>query len=274
MENEMPQWTGWKEISIPSELVGDSITKGDGYYKKEYRYIKMPLGYGYDGYVFLISEKLLVQFDYLDQMHYYVKICDDMTFELFYDPKLREDKKRYKRWKLTVHELFDRIIEQYKDGIFQKEYAMQQEKKAQKEKRDKSIIGTIVCGRYTGNLYGNIYEEYRYQDYLTSFFKCDAGTYSNQKFSKVQNVNLEFVIIKNISKYHFLLHEELINAFINEYETYANIKDILEHQLMHSKNHNTGTEDILEKQLENCIQAMEEVKKRLISRITELVEKK
>lgn len=258
----------WKDIVINNELIGEKITKGSGYFEKEYRYIKVPTGYGYDGYVFLLSEKLVNQSS--DNNSWWFSICNDMKIELFYDPELREEGKRYNRHKMTGYDIVEKIFKQY-EVDFKKECEERLlSKRIAKEKRDKSNIGTVVCGNYTGNFYGNSYNNYNYQNSLSAFFLSSSGTYSNHMFLKVQNVKHEFVILK-MSKYHFVLYEEIINAYLNEYDMYKNMAVTITKRLAVQRKTVIHTEFIAKEQLDNCLAAMKKVRQLLQERLENLL---
>lgn len=87
MENNL-NWSGWRNIEISNELIGDTVEKGSGYWKKEYTYINIPTGYGYDGYIFLLSNNCV--HDNFGNEHLwfsYFSICHDMKIELIYNPE-------------------------------------------------------------------------------------------------------------------------------------------------------------------------------------------
>lgn len=266
MESEPNKY--WKEISVDSELIGEKITKGSGYYEKEYRYIKIPTGYGYDGYVFLLAESIVGHIAELNS--WWFSVCDDMKIELFYDPELREAGKRYKRYKITGYELVENIFKEYERDIEKECEERIKAERAAKEKRDRANIGTVICGRYTGNIYGNEYNNYNYQKHLCAFFRSEAGTYSNHKYSKVHNVDREFVIME-MNKHHFLQLEDIINAYIGEYEMYKNMYETLTKHLERPKKIVTHTDDIAKEQLSLCQAAKDQVKIKLQERLEELL---
>lgn len=103
MQENENEWYGWKDIELDSNLIGDTINKGSGIFEKEYTYIKIPAGYGYDGYCFLLSSRCV--------HNTYFSICHDMKIELIFDPELRENGKKYKRYSLVGRELNNRIQE-------------------------------------------------------------------------------------------------------------------------------------------------------------------
>jgi len=145
------------------------------------------------------------------------------------------------------------------------------EDQVKKEKRDRTKIGTVICGRYTGNIYSINNVKYRTQNYLTSFFMSDTYTYSNHMFDKVKNIQREFVIMK-MSKYQFLRFEDIINAYIADYEMYKNMYEGLDERI--SQAHTdviTKTEDIAEEHAVRCKEAMGEIKNRLNTRLKELL---
>ena len=259
----------WKDIVVSADLIGEKITKGSGYFEKEYRYIKVPANYGYDNYVFFLSEKLVNQSS--DNNSWWFSICNDMKIELFYDPLLRKDGKRYVRHKMTGHDLVENIFKHY-EVDFKKECEDRfQTERAKKEKNDKANIGTVICGRYTGNIYGDVDNRYNSQSYLSAFFQSTSGTYSNHNFSKVQNVDQEFIVMK-MSKYHFLQYEEIINAYVKEYDMYKDMADTLDKHIKKSKKIVTRTENIATEQLSHCNFAIEKVKKALFERLNELLQ--
>lgn len=265
----MCKWTGWKDVDISKDLIGATITKGSGYYAKEYFHIKIPSGYGYDGYVFLLSKKIVGYSS--DDDEGWFSICDDMNIELFYDPDLRETGKRYPRYKMTGYDLYENIFKKYEDFLYEERQTQRLAETAAKEKRERANIGTVVCGRYLGNIYGYLRSgnNYQSQDYLCSFFKSNAGVYSNHEFQKVQNVKVEFPVMK-ISKYHFLRYEAQINDFIREYELYKNMMEKLTGLLATRNKNPIGTEDITNKHLLLCESSVKEIKERLISFLKEV----
>lgn len=268
MEEEL-KWYGWKDITVPRKLIGETFTRGSGTWQKEYTYIFIPKGYGYDNYCFLLADSLVHLYSG-NSDEYWFSICHDMKIELFYSPEHREEGKKYKRYKLTGYQLFEEIFDEYETNFAWESAERLRKEQEKKDKRDKKNMGTVICGQYTGNVYGSIYNEYQYQDYLTSFFKSEGGAYSNKKFNKVQNVKREFKIME-MSKYHFLEYEDIINAYLNEYEMYKKMYDQLNTYLDRPKKIVTKTEDIAKEQAAYCKKAMEEVKQRLQKRITVLL---
>lgn len=281
------EWYGWKDIEIPIDLTGDNVTKGSGTWEKEYTYIKVPHGYGYDGYCFLLSSTCVHYGTGKDS--WWFSICHDMKIELIYDPELRESGKRYKRYKLTGRELFNNIFKDYEVN-FKKEYEERRKREeTEKEIKDRKNIGTIVAGRYTGNVYQNKNEKYRSEYALKAYFSGNKTmTYSNKKFDKVRNIKEEFVICENISKYHFLKYEDIINAFLLDIDTHMDICNTLETRLKRKREFSnyhrslkrvykefsvtTNTENIIESHIEYCKGCIEEIKQKLQERVTKLLE--
>lgn len=258
---------GWKDIELEYDLIGEQFTKGSGMWEKNYRYISIPNGYGYDNYVFMLSEKLICLEPDSNNLSYF-SVCDDMNFELLYNPSLRETGKKYKRYKLSAKELYKKIFEPYESVLEQ----IKDEAREKINNRNRSKIGKIICGRYTGNIYGTPYNKYNYQNSFCSFFTMDRHIFSNNTFEKVQNVQVEFVIIDNISKYDFLRYESLINEYISDYNLYFNMYLQLTIQL-NRNGEKIQTTDVTEHLAETTKEAMETVKERLHSTLLVLSQK-
>ena len=284
--NEKNYWI-WKDIDVSTEQIGETIKKGSGTWEKEYTYIKIPKGYGYDNYCFLLSDNC-VHFS-TSTKDYYISINSSMKIELVYDPELRETDKKYKRYKLTGEELFEQVFKDYEIN-FAREYEERTKKEAlQKEKRDKSIIGTIYCGIYEGNVYCGVEPKYMHDFELKSYFSGNRhSTYMNSKFQKVQNVQIKFVIKKNVSRYDFLKYENIINAYLSEIEIFVNMQEVLKKKYLYKTDWKerekhlgkierkkydvkTDTEDILEAEIDGLEERINELKIRMTSRLNELI---
>lgn len=273
----------WKDISISEELIGETIEKGKDMWKKEYTYIMLPKGYGYDGYCFLLSDNCVHDG--------YISINSDMKIELFYAPDKREEDKKYKRYKLTGKELFDKVFKDYEVN-YERKYAERVKKEAlAKEKRDKSIIGTIYCGVYQGNAYNDMDFKYTKDMTMKAYFSANgSSTYMNSKFQKVQNMKIKFVIKKEVSRYNFWRCEEIINAYLYEIETFETSLNILKSiykrktdwkereklgKILRTQYQiRTNTEDIIKEEMESLERHIEELKKRMLSRLNELLTNK
>ena len=196
----------WITIRLDDEdLIGKTIEKGSGWYKKEYVYIKIPKGYGYDNYCFLLSKKCIVD--------NYIDIAENMNIELIYDNDFREAGKRYARYKFSGKELQEKIFELYEDDC----YAIKEKKHADKIKRNKEKLGNCICGIYQGN--NSLFDhelKYRKDDFYTAYFRYN-NRYSNQHFSRVENVKVIFSIDIEISKNDFDELEKDINKYLGWY---------------------------------------------------------
>lgn len=268
----------WKDIEINNELIGDTIKKGSGYYEKEYVYIKIPNGCGYDNYGFWLSSNCV----HIEKTTTYISICFDMKIELIYDNEKREVGKKYKRYKMTGEELFDNILKDYEIN-FQKEWLERERvKQEKKEQNNKKNIGKIVCGIYKGNYSVFDYDNhYRRDEIFRAYFKSKGGRYSNKKFQKIENVKVYFDIVENISKYEFELLENIINAYLIEYNVYYDRVKAYEKSLeiKYTKTELkcrpelrvcTDLEDINEHIYEENKKAMEEIKVRMLKRIEKI----
>lgn len=269
---EEKQWIGWKDISIEQILIGDTVTKGKDIWQKNYTYICIPTGYGYDGYCFLLSSKCVGET--------YFSICNDMHIELFKHPEQREPGKKYPRYKMDGYELFEKIFRDYEIN-FEAEYLKRLKKEEQdKEHREKSIKGKCICGIYTGNIYGNSYNGYIYDAKCRAFFASDEGcTYQNKKFQKVKNVNCHFVVC-DMTKYEFSKWEDIINAYLEEYDFYYYQAEALRKHIEKSKNKSkiemkyhpeclvrTDIEDLHTDMLVKLEEIMQKIRERLKNRI-------
>lgn len=137
MENQEKKWYGWKDIEIDKELIGDTIEKGSGVWVKEYCYINIPDGHGYDNYSFLLSANC-VHYAIKKESHSYFSIADDMNIELVYNPEKRETEKRYKRYKMTGYELFENIFKEYEINFKEASRIRLEKERLEKEKREKN----------------------------------------------------------------------------------------------------------------------------------------
>lgn len=276
----MGDWL-WKDIDIKLENLGETIVKGKNMWAKDYTYIFLPKGYGYDNYCFLLSDKCVHISS--DKKSAYISICATMNIDLIYNPKLREEDKKYQRHKLTGEELFDRVYCDYEKTIIADSIKRQKKEKEERIKRYKRTKGKIICGKYTGNAYGNLDGKYRCQRYYSSFFKGDDfTTYSNSKFDKVHNVEELYTIIDNVSRYEYIQSEEIINAYIREMEMLREMKIAIDTHLEKKHNFNlpkterslyrvvTKTDSILKEQSEMLDVAIEKIKEEMLQRIDTL----
>lgn len=278
------QWYGWKDIELSGELVGETIKKGSGMWEKEYTYIKIPNGYGYDNYCFLLSDKCV---HINSDNTWYFSICHDMKLELVYDTELREEGKRYKRYQMTGYDLFETIFKDYELKFIEEMEKRFREAVARKEKLNKANQGKVICGIYTGNVYAHIDPKYQSNLSLRAYFIGDNNsTYCNHKYDKIRNVNRVCVIYEGISKHQFLQWEDIINAYLQDYEVLYKVRLDIERHLVLKKEKNisklllkytpellvvTDTEEILQKQIEICKESMEAIKLKLTERITQLI---
>jgi hypothetical protein len=250
------KWYGWKDISIPNNLIGETIKKGSGIFEKEYTYINIPPGYGYDNYCFLLSSSIVHESS--NGKEHWFSICHDMKIELFYSPDAREEGKRYKRYKLTGYELFENIFDSYETDFIADMVAREKKKAEEKEKRDKKTYGKIVCGIYKGNVYSELDPRYRSENIVKAYFYT-GSSYSNSKFSKVQNVKREFVIAENVSKQTYIELEELLNKSLSEYMFYVTSLASVEAYIVNSP----ITLDNFHRMRGICTESIEEIKEHM-----------
>lgn len=278
---------GWKEIMVPPKLIGEEVKKGSGIFEKEYTYVKIPSGCGYDNYCFLLSSNCVHLG--VDRDKWWFSINSDMKIELIYDPELREAGKRYKRYKLSGYELYEQIYKEYEINFERESIERLRREQKKRDKRNKANIGRIVCGIYEGNSYCDVQLKYMGEHTLKAYFiGNDQSTYANSKFDKVRNVKVDFTVYENISKYNFLQYEAIINAYLMKYEMFKEIYEKLNNNLnrieekqvsrlvrKHTPEYGvvTFTDDLIEKQIKSSKEAMEEVKNRLKERISKLLEK-
>lgn len=271
-ENEKrEEWYGWKDIMVSGSLIGDTVKKGKDIWEKEYRFIKIPSGYGYDGYCFVLSEKL-VHSPVLKKDNWWFSICHDMNIELIYLPELREDGKRYKRFKLSGRELVNEIFGEYEVDFHKQSEERLRKERERKEKRDKKNDGKIVCGIYTGNNFGRLRGDTRYigSSDAKAFFSSYGGAdfrYSNSVYEKVENVSVLFEIRANVSKYDFLQVEEIINMYLEHIGYFTEMKSETEKHLksrMMRKEHDITMQiapayDLLGSEMDDVIGRLKEV---------------
>ena len=279
MQENEKEWYGWKDIELDSNLIGDTINKGSGIFEKEYTYIKIPAGYGYDGYCFLLSSRCV--------HNTYFSICHDMKIELIFDTELREKGKKYKRYSLDGRELFNNIFESYEANFIEEYIERAKKQQEEKEKSDKKKIGRCVCGLYRGN--NSLFDSdnrYMPEDSYKAFFQLkDGSRFANKKFQKIENVKVIFEICASISKYEFDRCEDIINAYLKDFQEYYDTIKKLEKKLevkrysRYSKSEmkynpsvlvKTNLDDITEQIIAANKKAMNTVQERLQERLSEL----
>lgn len=284
--SETDDWYGWKDIKVSCSLIGDSIKKGSGGWEKEYTYIKIPHGYGYDNYCFLLSSAC-VHYS-ASEDYWWFSVCHDMKIELIYDVELREQGKRYKRYKLSGRELFNTVFKDYEVNFAKESEEKAKKDKAMKEQKDKSVKGQIVCAKYRGNFHSFGDVHYRRDTCFKAYFMgYNNSTYCNHQYDKVRNVKVEFVIFDNISKHEFFQYETIINAYLSDFDMYMGMLQSLEDRLRridtirHANKAviranqeflvTTGLEDIVENHILFCKQSIDDIKIRLHDRIEDLL---
>lgn len=200
----------WQDILIGSDLIGESIDRGTGYYKKSYTYIFVP-GENYKGYCFLLSSNCVYE--------NLISIKDNMNIELFMHPDNKADNKKYKRYRMTGAELIENILGPYEDNLYV-ERAKRQREEAEKQKSlDKKKKGNIVYGHY----YGSIYDQT--DNFRDFFFHSSSGTFFNKYHEKARNVKISFVVMEDVSKYFFKQVKDILDKRLKDY---IKLMDILE----------------------------------------------
>ena len=199
----------WIESEISKSLLIGEITRGKGYFEKEYYVVKIPCGYGYDDYCFYHSKSLIELGE-----HCYITFHREMKIELILCEEKREEGKRYKRHKMDGQTLYDLIFSPYEDSC-------EAEKKKKEEQRKKETIGSFVCGIYNGNNYNIFDSKYNYQEDIKFWFRSESGRFSNSEFRKVQNVKVIFEIKNNVSKFEFFKYEKKINEYLRDYQWFC-----------------------------------------------------
>ena len=199
----------WIKAEIDKSLLIAEVTRGKGIFEKSYFVVKVPDGYGYDGYCFQHSKSLVERGE-----HCYITFHREMKMELFLSEEKREEGKRYKRFKMDGQMLFDSVFSQY-------ECAFKAERISREEQHQKKTIGSVVCGRYSGNNFDPRNTRYHEQDDLKVWFKSESGRFSNSEFKKVQNVKVEFEIKDNVSKFEFFKNEKKINVYLHDYQWFC-----------------------------------------------------
>lgn len=198
----------WIEVILSKELLGERFVSGTGFYEKEYVYINIPDSDKYNHYCFQISAKLVD--DKTDTDRLYLSFHSEAKFVLQKSREYRNGKKRYKRYELTGKELYAEVLEACEDTFLNELYKKEEEKIRMRKAREKRIMGKIVYGKYTGNNYGYVADEYN-----SFFFKnIESSTYFNSIYEKVSNVEVIYCIDELVSKDFFRenvskLHEKL-----------------------------------------------------------------
>lgn len=246
-------WSGWKQISLDKKFFGKTIKKGKDLWEREYTYILIPPGYGYDNYCFLLSSNCII--------HYSDSKCftlhSDMTIELFYNPDLKEPNKKYKRYTITSLELYKTVFKPYEI-----------EKQERELKKEKTKQGVCICGIYNGN--NSLYDIYKYQKQTVfkAFFK-ENRCYYNYEFDKVINVECIFEIANNMSRYDFNRLENFINSYLLTYHSYLSQLEIL-------KKMDPKVPGLLKKQnriIKEYEEIVETIKTYLINKVNEEISK-
>lgn len=246
-------WSGWKHIPLDKKILGNTIIKGKDFWKKEYTYILIPPGYGYDNYCFMLSSNC---FHYHNGSECF-SLHSDMTIELFYNPDSKEPNKKYKRYTLTSLELYKTVFMPYEKAKEEREL-----------KREKTKKGVCICGKYNGN--NSLYDIYKYQKQTVfkAFFK-ENRCYYNQNFDKVINVECVFEIANKMSRYDFNRLEDFMNKYIFKYQCYLS-------QLEALKKTDPGIPSLLKKQnriIKEYEEIVETIKTYLINKVNEEISK-
>lgn len=172
----------WDDYRLGKEYIGETIDKGFGYSQN---FITLPENQVYDsGYGFFISSKLASEEE--------ISLPDDYKVELIMNTELREEGKRYKRYKISGLELKEQVLETYMDVLLEKQIKAQKEK----DRRNKKVMGNIVYGYYKGSIYAPA-------DLLSTYFFVHDGIFYNREHQKVRNVTVEFTVMENVSKYFY-----------------------------------------------------------------------
>lgn len=194
----------WKNIRIEDNLIGKPIENDFGMAR---HFITLPKNALYEnGYGFFISDRLVTEDGIL--------ISDDFNVELQMNPSLREGNKRYKRFKLLGEELIESVLFPHMVEMEARMEAEQARKEAERNKRNKRVLGRIVYGRYLGNTYGEDADNYY------DFYFARNGIYYNgrDKHEKVENVKAKFVVTDNASKYDYEQNVEFFRDRIKDWE--------------------------------------------------------
>lgn len=155
-----------------------------------------------------------------------------MRIELFRSPEERDPGKKYPRYKMSGYDLFEQIFKEY-EVDFEAEYLERLKKEQQeKERKDRAIKGKCICGIYTGNIYGNSDNGYMHDTRLRAYFASENGcTYLNKKFQKVHNVRVVKVVCDNMTRYEFNRWEDIINAYLEEYNLYYEQAEVIKRHI-------------------------------------------
>ena len=196
----------WSDIRVGKKLIGEPVERSVGY---EYCFVTLPKNNLYDkGYGFFISAKLVMTDCF--------SLPDDYKVELQMNPSLREDKKRYKRYKLTGAELKETVLEPYIVDLKEECTKREAEKRAERDRRNKKVFGRVVYGRYQGNNYGES------GDSCADFYFVHDGIFYNGRHQKVANVTVKFVVAENASKYLFESVVDLLRGRIGDWNRIDN----------------------------------------------------
>lgn len=196
----------WNDIQLDKKLFGDPVENNWGY---SYTFITLPDNDTYDeGYGFSISSKLVGTSTF--------SLPNDYKIELQKAPALRQPRKRYKRYKMTGLELKETVLKNYIVDLRAEAAERLEKEKADRDRRNKKIIGRIVYGRYVGNHYGQSMELY------SDYFFDHKGSFSNSRHDKVRNVRVELVIIDNVSKYCYQKSIDMISAKLKDWHRLNN----------------------------------------------------
>lgn len=258
-EKRMEKWTGWRDVYVAREMIGGTVEKGGEWQEEMFRYIRVPYGYNYDDYVFLVSEKY-VRVD-IDRKWYFC-IRSYETIELFYDPQKCKPGKKYKRYKMTGYELYERLFENY-EGIYLDECEEMRKLLTSPEDSKRTDLGVAVCGVFCGNICENDDDEELHFPKFSAFFRSNAGTFSNSEHRGTRKVNCVFEIME-MSKQEFIELENVMNDYIADFGLLINMELLLEHSLKSEDPYTIN-------KIGGCIQwAQNEVEERLKKTLDEI----
>ena len=197
----------WHTFELDSKLISGVLTSGTGYYQRERKFITLPKNERYDeGYGFYISACLAGKIS--------ISIPDDLKLEIQMSPEERVPGKRYKRYRLNGKEIKESVFFPYQ----QEQAEREKERECERQRRNKGVLGNIVCGHYYGNSYGGNPDG----DYAAFFW--NGVRYYNPNHQKVQNVKVAFQIIEGVSQHFFDDSIELIDSRL---EVYHSVNDSL-----------------------------------------------
>lgn len=198
----------WNDIRLDKKLIGKPVENDWGY---SYTFITLPKNNTYDDdYGFFISSKLVYSTVF--------SLPNDYKIELQKNPDLRVSGRRYKRYKLSGLELKNTVFKNYIVDLDAEAAERLENESADRDRRNKKIIGRIVYGRYLGNSYG------RDMEWFSDYFFDHNGSFSNERYEKVRNVKVEVVIVDNVSKY---CYEKTYNSIVSQLTDFHIIRTVL-----------------------------------------------